>query len=124
MVTRSVEEFELDSVLNVIIDPNYEFRHHEHSEAFQFRSAKHVGDLIDEFKHLGNPFIVVDDSHELIQLGTKDVAAVRNVEELGKRQQQEFRENRIIQRIVGVEDSIRKNKLKIFMSCNPQVQRK
>ena len=35
-VTRAVKEFESDSVLNVIIDPNYEFQHHEHSEAFHY----------------------------------------------------------------------------------------
>ena len=56
------------------------------------------------------------------------VAAVRNVEELGKQQQQqqqqEFREKRIIQRIVKGEDITRKNKLKIFKSCNPKVQGK
>ena len=74
--------------MNVIIDPNYEFRHHEHSDAFA--------------KHLGN------DSAKLIQLGTNDivneeaVAAVRYVEELGKRQQQGFRKKRIIKRIVKV----------------------
>ena len=62
---------------------------------------------------------IVNDSKELIQLGTKDVmggdlSTVRQIEELGKNQHAEFRKSRIFAHTVQLDSPIKKNKLPLF----------
>ena len=91
------------------------FHHHEESVSFQRRFAKHVVDLTSEFEQLGNPFLF-NESGELIQLDTKDVmgeevvATVRTVNELGRTQHAQFRNMCIIERTIGIDAPIKKNK--------------
>ena len=68
-IARAVVEFEEETVLQQ--RQHGSFHHHEDSNSFQIRFAKHVNDLT-EFDQLGNPFMS-DESNELMQLGTKDV---------------------------------------------------
>ena len=81
-VSRVVSEFEKNTVLEPKI--HTKFHHHEDSESFKARFAKHVSDLKKEFVNLGNPFL--GDSTDLTQLGTEDViyldvvCTVRNIE--------------------------------------------
>ena len=71
-----------------------------------------MSSLTKEFNQLGNPF-EPDESNELIQLGTKDVMGdnvvptVGRIEEIGKKQHNEYREMRIFNKIVPFDDPIR-----------------
>ena len=106
-------------MLNQVHDTGHEFQHHEHSDSFQKRFAGHVNDLSSEFIRLGNPFIVHDDSDELIRLGTRDVmdndavAAVRRMETIGVQQFEQFRTQRIVERVLSIDDTISKNNLNL-----------
>ena len=120
-VSRVVCEFEDITVLKG--NDYTEFHHHEDSKSFQEKLAKHVLSLVTEFNQLGNPF-VSDESKELIQLGTKDVmtedvvSTVKNIEKVGKKQHAEFRETRIFNKIIKVDDPIKKNKFPTFKLSN------
>ena len=98
-MAKAVSEFEDLTVLKG--NEHWKYNHHEDSPAFQETFGKHVDNLAKEIGQLGNPF-TVDDSKELIQLGTKDVMGddvvwtVRQNEELGKKKQEEFRQTRKI----------------------------
>ena len=89
-----------------------EFDHHEETKSFQEKFVKYVSSLTKEFNRLGNPF-EPDESNELIQLGTKDVMGdnvvptVGRIEEIGKKQHNEYREMRIFNKIVPFDDPIR-----------------
>ena len=120
-VERVVSEFEDITVLKG--NEHSEFHHHEDSKAFHQKFAKHVALLTTEFNQLGNP-VGPDESMELAQLGTKDVmtdnvvSAVRNIEEIGRKQHAEFRETRIFRKIIKPDDPIKKNKLPTFKASN------
>ena len=87
------------------------FHHHENSNSFQIRFAKHVNDLLIEFEQLGNPFMF-NESNELIQLGSKDVMGddviktVKKIEEAGKSQRKEFPERRLMKSEISLDDPI------------------
>ena len=66
-VTRVVSEFEELTVLKGNEHSKYD--HHEDSPAFQENFRRDVDNVSKEIEKLENPFIV-DDSKELIQLGT------------------------------------------------------
>ena len=116
-VARVVSEFEELTVLKG--NEHSKYNHHEDSPTFQEKFRKNVDKLSNEIEQLGNPFIV-DDSEELIQLGTKNVmgddvvSTVRQIEELGKNQHAEFRRTRILAHTVQLDSPIKKNKLPLF----------
>ena len=124
-IARAVAEFEEGTVLQQ--KQHGSFHHHEDSNSFQIRFAKHVNDLLTEFEQLGNPFMS-DESNELIQLGTKDVMGddviktVKTIEEAGKSQRKEFRERRLMKREISLDDPIKKNKFPTFKSANTKGQ--
>ena len=117
------------SVLGNLHDVNREFHHYEHSNTYQNKFAKHVQDLITEFERLGNPFLPQDEP-ELIQLGTRDVmdedavAAVRKMEATGVTQFEQFRNLRIVKKVMSIHDTISKNNLRTFKTCNTKGQGK
>ena len=120
-VARVVSEFEDITILKG--NEHSEFHHHEDSKAFQEKVAKHVALLTTEFNQLGNPF-GPDELKELVQLGTKDVmtdnvvSTVRNIEEIGRKKHDEFRETRIFHKRIRLDDPINKNKLPTFKASN------
>ena len=123
--SRAVAEFEEGTVLQQ--KQHGSFHHHKDSNSFQIQFAKHVNDLLIEFEQLGNPFMT-DESNELIQLGAKDVMGddviktVKAIEEAGKSQRKEFREPILMEREIGLDDPIRKNKFPTFKSANTKGQ--
>ena len=120
-VARVVSEFEDITILKG--NEHSEFHHHEDSKVFQEKLAKHVALLTTEFNQLGNPF-GPDELKELVQLGTKDVmtdnvvSTVRNIEEIGRKKHDEFRETRIFHKRIRLDDPINKNKLPTFKASN------
>ena len=113
-VARGASEFEDLSVLKE--NEHSKYNHYKDSLAFPEKFRKHFNNPSKEIEQLGNPFIV-EDSKELIQLGTKDVmrddvvSIVRQNEELGKNQHAEFRKTRIFAHMVQLDSPIKKNKL-------------
>ena len=86
-MARGASEFE---DLIVLEENEYsKYNHQEDSLAFQEKLRKHVDNHSKEMDQLGNP-VIVDDSKELIQLGTKGVmgsdavSTIRQIEELSK----------------------------------------
>ena len=124
-ISRAVSDFETGTVLKK--KDHGIFHHHEESVSFQRRFAKHVVDLTSEFEQLGNPFLF-NESGELIQLDIKDVmgeevvATVRTVNELGRTRHAQFRNMHIIERTIGIDAPIKKNKLPTFKSSNTKGQ--
>ena len=61
---------------------------------------------------------------DLIQLGTQDVmdvdavCTVRKIEEIETKQQQIFKQERILTQVKSLDDPIKKNKLPLFKSKN------
>ena len=86
-MARAASECEDLIVLEENEHPKY--NHQEDSLAFQEKLRKHLDNHSKEMDQLGNP-VIVDDSKELIQLGTKGVmgsdavSTIRQIEELGK----------------------------------------
>ena len=123
---RAVAEFKEGTVLRV--SDHTEFHHHEDTKSFQQKFAKDVDSFKTAMEQLGNPFLVDDDSTELIQLDTKDVmcdevvATVRSIEKIGTKNFQDFRKNRIISQAIKLDDTIKKNKLPTFKSANTKGQ--
>ena len=119
-VARVVSEFEDITVLKG--NEHSEFYRHEDFKAFQEKFANHVALLTTEFNQLGNPF-GPDELKELVQLA-KDVmtdnvvCTVRNIEEIGRKQQAEFRETTIFRKSIRLDDTIKKNKLPTFKTSN------
>ena len=66
-VTRVISEFEDLTVLKG--NEHSKYNHHEDSPAFQANFRRNADNVSKEIEQLENPFIV-DDSKELIQLGT------------------------------------------------------
>ena len=100
-VARIVEEFEYAIILRG--NKYTEFHHHEKSDSFQKKFDSIVKKLVAEFEQLSNLFLE-DDRKDLYQLGTKDImsgdviCAVKSLFSEGKKELQEFRDSRLINR--------------------------
>ena len=66
---RILLEFEENSVLKWT--RKTEYRHHDETVAFQKRFKTHVDRLVTEINKFGNPFIIIDEECELVQLDTR-----------------------------------------------------
>ena len=124
-IVRVIAEFEEGTMLQQ--KQHGSFHHHEDSNSFQIRFAKHVNDLLTELEQLGNIFMS-DESNELIQLGTKDVMGddviktVKTIKEAGKSRRKEFPERRRMKRGISLNDPVKKNKFPTFKSANTKGQ--
>ena len=105
-VARVVQEFQCVTLLKG--NEHTEFHHHEKSDSFQKKFDSIVKKLVAEFEQLGNLFLE-DDRKDLYQLGTKDimsgdvVCAVKSLFSEGKKELQEFRDSRLINRAVTLD---------------------
>ena len=70
-VARIVMEFEKNSVLKQT--RKIEYRHHEETVAYQKRFKTHANCHVTEIKKIGDPFIIIDEECELVQLDTREV---------------------------------------------------
>lgn len=117
-VARAVSEFEDSTILKQ--NEHSVYNHHDNSPTFQQRLNRHVDKLSDEITNLGNPFICSGESKELVQLGTKDVIGedaakiVFTIQDLGKKQFEEFRKTRIFTKTNAIDTPIKKNNISIF----------
>ena len=92
--------------------------HHDSNAASQVKFQQDVNQLEKAFTELGNPF--VDNSKDLISLGTNIVMDESNTENLfkveaaGQQQFKDYWESRIIHHKIPVSNTITKNKFHIF----------
>ena len=99
--------------------------HHESSKSQQLKFCKEVSSLVAVFEEMGNPFL--EESNDLLALDTRDIAdekvikTVKEIEDLGKCQFNNFTTERLVKREKSLFDPIRKNKLalfkRLFISC-------
>ena len=74
--------------------------------------------LVETMDNMGNPFS--DTSGDLLVLDTREVMdaavhnSVRNLQEIGKRQCNEFFSRRLVERTTPISDRIPKNNLSLF----------
>ena len=117
-VARCVSEFEASLPYNRESLLNHQTRHHEQTDSMQRRFSKHVISLISAFEEAGNPFL--EESEDLIALDSRDIAidgaidVLRNVEEIGEKQFQDFLGDRLKSTKKSLFDPIKQNKLYVF----------
>ena len=77
-----------------------------------------VHSLVDVIEEMGNPFL--EDRAYLLQLDTGDivedtgVTLMRQAEETGQRQYEDFQKERLVEQSRSLMDPIKKNKLSLF----------
>jgi len=113
-IARMVSEFEL---LQVQTLSNGQ-KHHEQHRAVQLSFADEVKSLVAVFEEMGNPFM--EQGEDLLVLDTRDILdksvgeAIKTAEVLGKKQYQEFFEERLVRCEKPITDVISKNKLTLL----------
>ena len=114
-VTRVIEEFQRGNQHSGRED---NIRHHDQTTSVQASFTKDVRSLVKVMEELGNPF--EEDSPDLVALDNKEsvgspaIEAVRKVREIGLKQFQGFVRDCLVERTKPVEDTIHRNKLKVF----------
>ena len=114
-VARLIEEFwdEADPGNR----PEHTF-HHDQSASVQTAFLKDVQSMVNVMEDFGNPF--EEESQDLLVLDTKEIAppaavdALRHAREVGQQQFDNFVRERLVERTKPIEDTIHRNKLKIF----------
>eukprot|EP00794_Sanderia_malayensis_P011698 gene11698-12917_t len=102
-------------------------KHHEETISFQKRYTLDVCNLRSTLTEFGNPFLE-ESTDSLIVLHTGNirqglaVANLEKIEEVGRKQFEEFVTQRLLEREVSLSETISRNKLSIFNS--PKVQTK
>ena len=92
--------------------------HHESSKSQQLKFCKEVSSSVAVFEEMGYPFL--EESNDLLALDTCDIAdekvikTVKEIEDLGKCQFNNFTTERLVKREKSLFDPIRKNKLALF----------
>ena len=93
-------------------------KYHEQTENQQGRFSIHLSNLIQVISEFGNPFL--ETSTDLLVLDTHNIAddnvicTVNSIEDLGKKQFNEFVQNRLNTQVYSLYDPIKKNKLPLF----------
>ena len=120
-ITRCVNEFE--SNLPIYQKGNQKnHKHHEQTESQQGRFSIHLSNLIQVISEFGNLFLEM--STDLLVLDTRNIAddnvicTVNSIEDLGKKQFNEFVQNRLNTQIYSLDDPIKKNKLPLFSKAS------
>jgi len=101
--------------------------HHEQTPSTQNRSARNVKSVVDIFDEWGNPF--TETSSDLFAVDTNVIMAyevvqsVRKAEDLGKAQYKAFVDDRMINLMKSIYDTIPKNNLNQGKKRDHQKQR-
>lgn len=80
--------------------------------------VKQVQAMTNTLEEMGNPFL--EEYEDLLVLGTRDIAdpkvanTIRNIEQIGKNQYQEYIRDRLDNRTKPLSDPIKQNKLHLF----------
>ena len=107
---------------------NDDRNHHKQTRSMQQRFTKHVLSLLNILDEAGNPFL--DESPDLITLGTKNIAdtkaieTLNNVERIGTEKKHKFVEERLktifrlpVQRSISKKNEITTLKKSSFRNC-------
>lgn len=111
-VARCIQEFEIGS------KKSDNTRHHDQTASVQVAFIKDVRSLVGAMEHFGNPF--EEESKDLIVLHSKELAGpsaaetVRKVRQIGELQFEAFTRECLIDRTKPVDDTIPRNKIKVF----------
>ena len=114
-IARLLDEFENTGKIHTVEEIE---EHQDSNAASQVKFQQDVNQLEKAFTELGNPF--VDNSKDLISLGTNIVMDESNTENLfkveaaGQQQFKDYWESRIIHHKIPVSNTITKNKFHIF----------
>ena len=117
---RLLQEFEKES----LSEETKRHLHHEESFATQRTFKQQALSLINTIKELGNPFL--NDTQELLTLDTQDVVSdsvvntIRNIELIGKKQYNDYRQLVLVERTRSIHEPIKKNCLQLFCSLTPK----
>ena len=94
--------------------------HHEQTKSVQDTFLDNVKNLVKVYEEMGNPFL--EESDDLLTLDSQEIAdemmvrTVRDVENIGKKQYDEFVQKRLIEKSQSIYDPIKCNKLPLFRS--------
>ena len=122
-IARCVNEFESNLPINHK-DNQKDHKHHEQTENQQGRFSIHLSNLIQVISEFGNPFL--ETSTDLLVLDARNIAddkvicTVNSIEDLGKKQFNEFVQNRLNTHVYSLYDPIKKNKLPLFSKHQPE----
>ena len=115
--TRLLHQFE-EQYLGPDSEEFQDRLNHEMGLSAQKTFKKQVNNLVDVIRTMGNPFL--DDFPELVTLDSRDcmddavAEAVVNLEQLGKKQYQDFVKAVIKDRTISITNPIKKNKLPLY----------
>ena len=123
-VARLLEEFEVVGD----VDASKVLEHYESDPSYQMRFLKDVKLVSSAIDERGNPFM--DDSLDLYNLHNKElvcplvIETLYSIEKIGKKQFEEYFENRICRRSVAITKTFPKNKLHLFSAPKSKVPSK
>ena len=110
-IVRCVKEFE--SSLPIYQKDNQKHhKHHEQTENKQGRFSIHLSNLIQVISEFGNPFL--ETSTDLLD----GLCTVNSTEDLGKKQFNDFVQNRLNTQVYSLYDPIKKKKLLLFSKAS------
>ena len=95
-----------------------DIKHHEQVESKHNSFVKQVQAMTNTLEEMSNPFL--EECEDLLVLGTRDIAdpkvanTIRNIEQIGKNQYQEYIRDRLDNRTKPLSDPIKQNKLHLF----------
>ena len=120
-IARCVNEFESNLPIYQKDNQN-DHKHHEQTESQQGRFSIHLSNLIQVISEFENPFLKT--STDLLVLDTRNIAdenvicTVNSNKDLGKKQFNEFVQNRLSTQVYNLYDPIKKNKLPLFSKAS------
>lgn len=123
-LVRLMKQFESQYVPDEDPENPHNFQIHGQGLSAQINFQRHVCALADTIRRMGNPFL--DDLPDLVTLDSRKCAhnsvvdSVRNMENIGKRQYEDFVTKVIIERTQSIHTSIKRNLLSLFK--NPKVK--
>ena len=101
--------------------------HHDQTASIQAAFARDVCSLVSTMEEFGNPF--EEESSDLLVLDSKEIVddaavyAIQNVRNIGQKQFQTFIKECIVDRVKSIDDTIHRNKLKLFEATKPKANK-
>lgn len=122
-LTTMVNKFECDVLNHSDEDTD---KHHRETSSVSKKFSQDVQNLVRTMNEFGNPFL--EGSQDVYNICSKNVArevvnTVRNIEKAGKRQYQEFVNERLCDGTKHLKDPIKMNKFPLMSTTAPQLNK-